>query len=81
MQKRVTKIEEFTTSHSYEEITDMETDFLLQLYEAVTHLVVDRQKVSLLNISKIVKVSTKELMDYLPEITEMQRQIDVNANE
>jgi hypothetical protein len=81
MQKRTTKIEEFTTSHSYEEITNMETEFLLQLYGAVTSLVIDRQKVSLLNISKIVKVSTKELMDYLPEITEMQRQIDLNANE
>jgi hypothetical protein len=81
MQKRVTKIEKFTTSHSYEEITDMETDFLLQLYDAVVKLLMNGDKVSLPNISRIVKVSPSELMDYLPEITEIERQLNVSANE
>lgn len=81
MQKRITKIEKFTNSHSYEEITNMETDFLLQLYDAVLKLLMNGDKVSLPNISRIVEVSPSELMDYLPEITEIERQINVSANE
>jgi hypothetical protein len=81
MQKRTTKIEDFKQSQFYEEITDMETDFLLELYEAITVLIVNGDKVSLPNISRIVNVSPKELMDYLPEITEMERQLNVSASE
>jgi len=81
MQKRTTKIEEFKSSQSYEEITDMETEFLMELYNAVLSLLSNGDKVSLLNISKIVRVSTKELLDYLPEITEMERQLMVSTNE
>lgn len=81
MQKRTTKIEEFKSSQSYEEITDMETEFLMELYNAILSLLSRGEKVSLLNISKIVRVSTKELLDYLPEITEMERQLTVSTNE
>jgi len=81
MQKRTTKIEEFTNSHSYEEITGMETEFLLGLYEAVMRVMSNGDKVSLVAISKIVRVSPKELMDYLPEILEMERQLMENSNE
>jgi len=81
MQKRTTKIEEFKSYQSYEEITDMETEFLMELYNAVLSLLSNGDKVSLLNISKIVRVSTKELLDYLPEITEMERQLMVSTNE
>ncbi len=81
MQKRTTKIEEFTNSHSYEEITGMETEFLLGLYEAVMRIMSNGDKVSLVAISKIVRVSPKELMDYLPEILEMERQLIESSNE
>jgi len=81
MQKRTTKIEEFTNSHSYEEITGMETEFLLGLYEAVMRIMSNGDKVSLVAISKIVRVSPKELMDYLPEILEMERQLMESSNE
>jgi len=81
MQKRTTKIEEFTNSHSYEEITGMETEFLLGLYEAVMRVMSNGDKVSLVAISKIVRVSPKELMDYLPEILEMERQLMEGSNE
>lgn len=70
----LTKIEKFSLEYSYEEITDMETNFLLSLYETVVDLISNGEKVSLLRISKVVKVSPKELMDYLPEIIEMERQ-------
>ena len=69
------QLEKFTQEHSYEEITDMETNFLLSLYEAVAGLVLKGEKVSLLRVSKVVKVSPKELMDYLPQIVEMERQL------
>tara|TARA_R110002050_G_scaffold44907_4_gene106646 strand:+ start:2227 stop:2472 length:246 start_codon:yes stop_codon:yes gene_type:complete len=81
MQKRTTKIEEFTNSHSYEEITGMETEFLLGLYEAVMQIMSNGDRVSLVAISKIVRVSPKELMDYLPEILEMERQLTEGSNE
>tara|TARA_B110000908_G_C9908927_1_gene294459 strand:+ start:200 stop:439 length:240 start_codon:yes stop_codon:yes gene_type:complete len=71
------QLEKFTQEHSYEEITDMETNFLLSLYEAVAGLVLKGEKVSLLRVSKVVKVSPKELMDYLPQIVEMERQLGV----
>ena len=81
MQKRTTRLEEFNAEHSYEEITNMETQFLLELYEAVLELKSTDSKVSLLNISKLVSVSPRELMDYLPEVTEMDRQLSIGSNE
>ena len=70
-----TQLEKFSQDNSYEEITDMETNFILELYEAVAGLVSRGEKVSLLRISKIVRVSPRELTDYLPEIVEMERQL------
>lgn len=81
MQKRLTRIEEFTSEHSYEEVTEMETSFLLELYEAILVIVNEGGKVSLLRLSKIVRVSPRELTDYLPEIIEMERQLTEGGNE
>ena len=81
MQKRLTRIEEFTSEHSYEEVTAMETNFLLELYEAILVIVNEGGKVSLLGLSKIVRVSPRELTDYLPEIIEMERQLTEGDNE
>tara|TARA_R110000744_G_scaffold17918_1_gene48392 strand:+ start:578 stop:820 length:243 start_codon:yes stop_codon:yes gene_type:complete len=75
MDNSLSNLEKFSQEHSYEEITDMETDFILALYEAVAGLVSRGEKVSLLRISKIVKVSPRELTDYLAEIVEMERQL------
>ena len=81
MQKRLTRVEEFTSEHSYEEVTAMETNFLLELYEAILVIVNEGGKVSLLRLSKIVRVSPRELTDYLPEIIEMERQLTQGDNE
>ena len=75
MDNNLTQLEKFSQDNSYEEITDMETNFILELYEAVAGLVSRGEKVSLLRISKIVRVSPKELTDYLAEIVEMERQL------
>lgn len=75
------QLEKFTQEHSYEEITDMETNFLLSLYEAVAGLVLRGEKISLLRVSRLVNVSPRELMDYLPEIVEMERQLGAGSNE
>lgn len=67
--------------HSYEQITDMETQFLLDLYDAIVTLVNNGDKVSLPRIAQIVRVRPAELMDYIHEITEMERQLNVDATE
>ena len=68
-------------NHSYEQITDMETQFLLDLYDAIVTLVNNGDKVSLPRIAQIVRVRPAELMDYIHEITEMERQLNVDATE
>ena len=79
--RNMTRVEEFTAAHSYEEITQMEVQFLLDLYEAIVTLVNNGDKVSLPRIAQIVKVRPAELMDYIHEITEMERQLNVDATE
>lgn len=81
MQKRTTKLEEFTNSQSYEDITDMETNFLLELYESVYEVIRSGEKLTLARLSVILRVSTSELSDYLPEILEMERMISLNTYE
>tara|TARA_R110000782_G_scaffold19444_1_gene53051 strand:- start:2287 stop:2532 length:246 start_codon:yes stop_codon:yes gene_type:complete len=81
MQKRKTRVEEFSQEHSYEQITDMETDFLLEIYDAITTIVNEGGKVSLLRLSKIVRVSPRELTDYLTEIVQMERQLNGGEDE
>ncbi len=81
MQKRKTRVEEFSQEHSYEQITDMETDFLLEIYDAITTIVNEGGKVSLLRLSKIVRVSPRELTDYLPEIVQMERELNGGEDE
>jgi len=81
MQERTSKIEAFHGRQSYEQITDMETDFLMELYDAIVLLVNSGSKVSLTRIGDIVGVRPTELMDYIHEITEMERQLNVDATE
>ena len=81
MRKNLTQVERFDMQHSYEQITDMETQFLLDLYDAIVTLVNNGDKVSLPRIAQIVKVRPAELMDYIHEITEMERQLNVDATE
>jgi|TARA_B110000285_G_scaffold171042_1_gene191483 hypothetical protein len=81
MQKRKTRVEEFSQEHSYEQITDMETDFLLEIYDAIATIVNEGGKVSLLRLSKIVRVSPRELTDYLTEIVQMERQLNGGEDE
>ena len=81
MRKNLTQVERFDMQHSYEQITDMETQFLLDLYDAVVTLVNNGDKVSLPRIAQIVRVRPAELMDYIHEITEMERQLNVDATE
>lgn len=81
MRKNLTQVERFDMQHSYEQITDMETQFLLDLYDAIVTLVNNGDKVSLPRIAQIVRVRPAELMDYIHEITEMERQLNVDATE
>jgi len=60
-------------------ITDMETDFVVKLYEAVERLVFDKQKVSLIRLSKPMNVSTEELYDYIDLIIEFEKRLNINV--
>ena len=81
MRERVTRMERFDEEHSYEMMTNMEADFLMQLYDAIVTLVHSGSKVSLPRIADVVGVRPAELMDYIHEITEMERQLNVDATE
>ena len=74
-------MEQFNEDKSYEMITDMEANFLMELYDAIVTLVNSGSKVSLPRIADIVGVRPAELMDYIHEITEMERQLNVDATE
>jgi len=60
-------------------ITDMETDFVVKLYEAVERLVFDKQKVSLIRLSKTLNLSTTELYDYIDLIIEFEKRLNTNV--
>jgi hypothetical protein len=81
MQERRTKMDDFNEQQSYEQITETEADFLMELYDAIIVLVGSGSKVSLPRIADIVGVRPTELMDYIHEITEMERQLNVDATE
>lgn len=81
MQERISKIESFHGQQSYEQITDTEANFLMELYDAIITLIGSGSKVSLPRIADIVGVRPAELMDYIHEITEMERQLNVDATE
>ena len=74
-------MDNFNEEQSYEQITNMEADFLMELYDAIVTLVNSSSKVSLPRIADIVGVRPAELMDYIHEITEMERQLNVDATE
>jgi len=74
--RRRSKLEEFIEGYSYEEITETEVNFILDLYEAVSTLHKKGEKISLIALSAITRVSPSELSDYLPYIISMEEQLD-----
>ena len=62
--------------NSYEIITEMEAEFLLDLYDVVVNMFVDGQKLTLKNIARHMRISTNELADYSAELTEIIKQVD-----
>lgn len=57
------------TNDYYEQITEQEANFLIDLYEAVSDIVFAGRPVTLVGIAYILHVKPKELADYLPQIT------------
>lgn len=51
-----------------EELGNLEKDFIINLSEAIEVLYLDKKKISYVNLSKILKISPKELSDYDMEI-------------
>ena len=55
-----------------ETVTEMEMEFMVDLYEAVKKLLINEEKVSLINLSELLLVSTTELSDYLGTIIRLE---------
>lgn len=73
---RETRLEKFVNDYSYEEITDLEANFILELYDAIRILVDNGDKVSLIRLSGMVKVSPSELTDYLSVIVSIEKLLE-----
>lgn len=52
----------------YEEITQAEADFLIDIYETVSRIVLAGRPVTLVGIAYDLKIKPTELSDYLPQI-------------
>ena len=52
----------------YEDITDTEANFILDIYEAIDALVYNGKPVTLIRLAYELGVSSEELSDYLPTI-------------
>jgi len=55
----------------YEEITQAEADFLIDVYQAVSKIIYSGRAVTLVGISYELNVKPTELSDYLPQIVTM----------
>lgn len=69
------KIESFIEDYSYEDMTNMEAEFLLVLVEVVEDIIKAGDKVTLKRISVATGITTEELSDYLSHIIEMEKQL------
>lgn len=54
--------------NSYEEITNSEANILIDIYEAIDHMVRNHQSVTLVGLGYILDIKPSELSDYLPQI-------------
>ena len=52
----------------YEEITESEANFLIDMYEAVSNIVREGRSVTLVGLAYELDVKPTELSDYLPQI-------------
>lgn len=52
----------------YEDITDTEANFILDIYESIDALVYNGKPVTLIRLAYELGVSSEELSDYLPTI-------------
>ena len=76
---RQSHLEKFAEQYSYEEITEEETNFLIDLYEVVSGLHKRGEKITLVNIGKLLQIRPQELLDYLSFIVRMQDILDDNG--
>jgi hypothetical protein len=61
---------------TYEEITDTEADFIIQLYEKIKELIINGQKVTLVRLGHELNIRSSELSDYLFEIVKIVDKIE-----
>ena len=52
----------------YQEITQLEADFLIDLYQSISKLIREGRDITLVGVAHDMGVKTKELYDYLPQI-------------
>lgn len=52
----------------YEEITEGEANFLIDMYEAISNIVRDGRSVTMVGLAYELDIKPTELSDYLPQI-------------
>lgn len=62
--------------NTYEEITDTEADFIINLYEKIKELIINGQKVTLVRLGHELNIQSSELSDYLFEIVKIVDRIE-----
>ena len=56
---------------SSEEISDIDADFIVEIYNAVVSLKNKKKPVTISSIAKVMKIRNIDLLDFLPEITQI----------
>ena len=56
---------------SSEEISDIDADFIVEIYNAVVSLKNKKKPVTISSIAKVMKIRNTDLLDFLPEITQI----------
>jgi hypothetical protein len=56
---------------SSEEISDIDADFIVEIYNAVVSLKNKKKPVTISSIAKAMKIRNTDLLDFLPEITQI----------
>ncbi len=56
---------------SSEEISDIDADFIVEIYNAVVQLTKDKKPVTISTIANVMNIRNLDLLDFMPEITQI----------
>lgn len=60
----------------YEDLTNEEADFILDIYKVIDRMVLNQQPVTLVGMGHYLGVNPQELADYLPTIIQILNKVE-----